>query len=140
MATIKDIAIAVGISTASVSLYLKDSETTRVSSKTKEKIDQSIKDLKYRPNTIARSLVTNKTNSIGIMLPFQGSYFRSTFVNEVLSGIQSILFPKNYSMVFVPASGNDSRSMVKNHLAESSGYDGYILFGTRYCSLISDNY
>lgn len=134
MATIKDIAQAVGISTASVSLYLRDSGTTRVSAKTKEKIDQAIRHLKYRPNIIARSLVMNKTNLIGIMLPFQGPFFRSTFVNEVLSGIQSVLFPKNYSMVFVPTNGNDSRSMVKNHLGQSSGYDGYILFGTRYCS------
>lgn len=134
MVGIKDIAKAVGVSSASISLYLKDPDTTRVGSETKQKIDKAVKELNYRPNSFARSLSSKKTQTIGILLPFQGSYFRSTFVNEVLTGIQSVLFPNGYSMVFMPAAGTGSTEMVKKQIFTSNGHDGYILFGTRYCT------
>jgi len=135
MASIQDIADFVGVSKATVSIYLKDSGTSRVGQKTKDKIDEAVKKFNYRPNTIARSLSTMKSQSIGIMVPFNGSLYQSTFINELLSGIQSILFPRQYSMVFLPTTGEDSQSMVLNQLDKGQGHDGLILFGTRYCTL-----
>ncbi len=135
MPSIKDIADKVGVSKATVSIYLKDKNTSRVGQKTKEKIDRVVDELNYRPNSIARSLSSRKSHSIGIMIPFNGSLYQSTFINELLSGIQSVLFPRKYSMVFLPTTGEDSPSMVKNQLDQAQGHDGVILFGTRYCSM-----
>jgi len=135
MASIQDIADYVGVSKATVSIYLKDRNTSRVGQGTKEKIDEAVDKFNYRPNTIARSLSTRKSQSIGIMVPFNGSLYQSTFINELLSGIQSVLFPREYSMVFLPTTGENSHSMVLNQLDKGQGHDGLILFGTRYCTL-----
>lgn len=135
MASLAEIAKQVGVSKTAVSLYLNDPSTTRLSQEKKDRIDEVIKTLNYRPNVIARGLSTNSTHIIGVMIPYNGPLFRSSFVNEVLSGIQSELFRNGYSMIFLPTKGEDSPSMVKNQLEVAYGYDGLILFGTRYCTL-----
>jgi LacI family transcriptional regulator len=134
MVTIQDIAKRVGISKAAVSLYLKDPDTTRVGKDTKVKIAKIVEELNYRPNVIARSLAMQKSNSIGILVPFEGPLFESTFMQQVISGIQSVLFAQGYSIVFLPVKGSDSRSMVRHQLEMGLGHDGFILMGTRYCS------
>ena len=133
--SIKDIAEQVGISKAAVSIYLSDPQTRRVGSRTKEKIRKAVNEMNYRPNAVARALSSSKTKIIGILIPYNSSIFRSTFADEMLSGIQSVLYPRGYSMLFMPAEGKSSRDMVANHLENGLGYDGYILFGTRFCTL-----
>lgn len=135
-----DIARKVGVSKTTVSLYLKDPETPRVGKETKDKICSAITELDFRPNAMARALATTKSKIIGIMIPYNGPVFKSTFADELLSGIQLSLNSKGYSMLFQPTKGSNSRDMVKNQLNEGMGYDGYILFGTRYCSLSDMKY
>ena len=74
MTTINDIAkiASVGIGTVSRVLSGKGS----VSEKTRLRVLQVMSDLNYRPNSVARSLATRQTNSIGLMVPeFHGRYF-----------------------------------------------------------------
>jgi len=134
MAKIKDIADRLNISKTAVSVYLKNPSTTRVSAKTKARIDKVIKQLNYRPNVIAKSLALRKSKIIGILIPFNGPLFASSVLNEVLSGLQSVFFEFGYSMTFLPTKGENSSTMVQNQLADCVGYDGLILYGTRYCS------
>ncbi len=133
--SIKDIAEKVGVSKATVSIFLSDNETRRVGNQTKQKILKAIEDLDYRPNAVARALSSNRTNIIAILIPYNGPIFRSTYVDELLSGIQSVLYPRGYSMLFMPTQGQSSPDMVKHQMDIGLGYDGYILFGTRYCTL-----
>jgi len=140
MANLSEIAEMVGVSKTSVSLYMKDKSTNRLSYETKEKIEKAIEDLHYRPNVIARSLSNNKTNTISVIIPYNGPLFRSSFVNEMLSGIQFELFRNGYSIIFLPTRGEDSPSMVKHHVEAAYGYDGVIIFGTRYCTLEALNH
>lgn len=135
MAGIKEIAEKVGVSKASVSLYLSDNETRRVGKSTKERIRQAIQELSYRPHAVARALSSSKTRIIAILIPYNEPVFRSNYMNELHSGIQSVLYSQGYGMLFIPTTGKNSRDMVKNHLEQSFGYDGYILFGTRFCTL-----
>jgi LacI family transcriptional regulator len=72
--TISDIAkkASVGIGTVSRVLSGKGS----VSEKTRERVLKVMSDLNYRPNSVARSLATRQTNSIGLIVPeFHGRYF-----------------------------------------------------------------
>lgn len=135
MASLSQIAERVGVSKTSVSIYLKDPSTARLSQGTKDRIDKVIAELNYKPNVIAQGLSNRSTRIIGIMIPYNGPLFHSSFVNEVLSGIQTELFRNGYSMIFLPTRGEDSPSMVRNQLEVANGYDGLILFGTRYCTL-----
>jgi len=132
--TLAEIADKLGISKTTVSLYLKDPDTKRVGKKTKIRIAALVEELNYKPNVIAKSLSNARSKTISVIMPYNGPFFRSSFVNEMLSGLQFELFKHGYSIIFLPTYGEDSSTMVKNHLQNSGGYDGIILFGTRYCT------
>ena len=67
MATIKDVAREAGVSVATVSRVLNDSSL--VSEVTRELVRGVADRLNYWPNGAARSLITNRTNAIGALLP-----------------------------------------------------------------------
>lgn len=67
-ATLQDVAKKVGLSTTTVSLVLNN-KPNRISEATKEKILAAARELNYRPNHIAVSMVTKETKTIGLILP-----------------------------------------------------------------------
>ena len=135
MANIKDIAAKVGISNTAVSKYLRDPYTKHVSAELKAKIDQAVKELNYRRNVIARSLSSKKSNIISILIPYSPPFSRSSFLNELLSGLESVLLKNGYHMIFLANQGEDSPAIVKQQLEQGYGFDGFVLFNTRYCTL-----
>lgn len=66
--TMKDIAEKAGVTKATVSMVL-NKKNVKISEETKRKIFKIAKEMNYIPNAIARSLTTNKTQTIGIILP-----------------------------------------------------------------------
>jgi LacI family transcriptional regulator len=134
MSKIKDVANQAGISSASVSVYLNNKDTNRVSANTKRRIDQAVKDLNYRKNAFASSLSTQKSKIIGIIIPTILPLFKNDFTNELLSGIQVRLSSFGYGLLFFPSSAQSSIEIVKEQLEKSAGCDGYILFSTGFCT------
>lgn len=67
MATMKDVAIYAGVSVSTVSRALNNSAP--VDRETKEKIEQAIYKLGYRPNMMAKALKEGKTKTIAFMIP-----------------------------------------------------------------------
>jgi len=133
---IKDIAKAVGISAASVSIYLNHPETNRVSKETKTKIDYYAEKLNYRKNILASGLSGGNGKIIGIIIPTVRDLFQNEFTNKLLSGAQNILKEKGYSMLFIPSSSDESETpAVIQQLRASGGCDAYILFSTGFCTL-----
>ncbi len=132
---LKDIADAVGVSSAAVSKYLKNPLTKHVSGETKKRIDEAVDRLNYRANVIAKSLSSKKSDIISILIPYDGPFSRSSFLNEILSGLESALLRENFNMLFPATHGHDSSTMVRNQITKGFGFDGYVLFGTRFCSL-----
>ncbi|WED26300.1 LacI family transcriptional regulator [Vibrio sp. DW001] len=75
MATIKDVAKLAGVGVGTVSRHISGSSS--VSDKAREKINIAMQALNYRPNSIARSLSSKKSNIIGLWVPsFSGSFHR----------------------------------------------------------------
>lgn len=134
MGTLKDIANEVGISQASVSIYLNNKDTTRVGVKTKKKIDEAVKKHNYSINIFARSLATSKSKLVGILIPTSQPFFLNEYTNELLSGIQSKLAEYDFGIVFLPASKSSSVEIIEEQLKRSVGCDGYIVFSTGFCS------
>ena len=132
---LKDVAERVGLSKAAVSLYFRDPSTSRVSDESKTRIRVAAAELDYRPHVFARSLSARKSHMIAILIPFDLPYFRSTYLNEALCGIQSVLFDRGYNFVFVPSRGNNSTAILRSQLERGRGYDGFIIFGTRACTM-----
>jgi LacI family transcriptional regulator len=81
MATIKDVARQAGVSVATVSRVYNASDT--VAPPTRERVLRVATALGYAPHGAARSLITSKTNTLGVLLPdLYGEFF-----SEVIRGI-----------------------------------------------------
>ncbi len=73
--TLLDIAKAVNVSKTTVSMVLNNKEIN-VSKETREKIFKVAKDMNYIPNSLARSLSTKKSYTLGMIIPdIQNPFF-----------------------------------------------------------------
>ncbi len=79
-ATIRDIRNQTGLSLATISKYLNGKN---VLPENREKIEAAIKDLHYEVNEIARGLVTNKTNTVGMIVYDIESMFSSVLIRHI---------------------------------------------------------
>ena len=94
MATsIKDVAREAGVSIATVSRVLNDIDV--VNEDTKKKVLDAIKKLKYRPNIVARSLKTQRTKTIGILLPD----ISNQFYPEIVRGAEDVSNIYDYNII-----------------------------------------
>lgn len=80
-ASIKEVALKAGVSIATVSRVINDKGP--VALETRQRILAAIEQLRYVPHGAARSLITNQTDTIGVLLPdLYGEFF-----SEVIRGI-----------------------------------------------------
>ncbi len=91
-ATIYSVAIAAGVSLATVSRVLNNPE--KVKEDTRERVLKVIKELGYRPNVIARGLASRKTTTVGVVI----SDITRASVSEMLGGISDIALKYQYSI------------------------------------------
>jgi len=80
--TIKDIAKRAGVSHSTVSRALRVNHL--VASETAKRIRQVAQDMGYRPSAVARSLKTNRTQVLGVIV----SSISDPFFGEILNGIE----------------------------------------------------
>lgn len=105
MATISDVAKAAGVSISTVSLVLNGS--SRVKESTRLKIQQVIDQLDFKPNEHARSLISKKTNNLGLILltenqwrhTYDFNYQVDLFGSNVTNGLLSVLKGSGYGLV-----------------------------------------
>ena len=94
MATsIKDVAREAGVSIATVSRVLNDIDV--VNEDTKKKVLDAIKKLGYRPNIVARSLKTQRTKTVGILVPD----ISSGFYPEIVRGAEDVANIYDYNVI-----------------------------------------
>ena len=85
MATIYEVSNLAGVSLATVSRVIN--KNARVSEKTRQKVESAMQTLGYRPNSIAQSLASNCTNSVGILV----SELHGPFFGQMMAGIEAEL-------------------------------------------------
>lgn len=73
MATIYEVAKLAGVSVSTVSRVLNGRKT--VNKELKEKVDKAVSMLTYRPNSVARSLASNRSDSVGILVSELSPFF-----------------------------------------------------------------
>lgn len=90
---LKQLAAHVGLSPTTVSFVLNDSPLANtIPRDTKERIFDAARELNYRPNFLARSLRTQRSYTIGVLLPeVSGGYTAG-----VMNGIEEYLMEKGY--------------------------------------------
>jgi LacI family transcriptional regulator len=91
--SLKELAAHVGLSPTTLSLVLNDSPAARsIPQETKDRIKAAARGLNYRPNFIARSLRTQRSHTIGVLVPeVSGGY-----TAEVMNGIEDHLSREGY--------------------------------------------
>ncbi|WP_321335348.1 LacI family DNA-binding transcriptional regulator [uncultured Bacteroides sp.] len=98
--TIKDIGRALGVSPSTVSRALKDNPD--ISPATREAIHKYAREHNYKPNALALNLRTNRSNTIGVIIPQLVHHFFSC----VLSGIEKSAANAGYNILV--AQSNES--------------------------------
>ena len=83
--TITDIANKANVSITTVSRVLNGSPA--VSKKTRKKVEKIIEEMGYIPNALARGLVNNSSNTIGLIV----SDITNSFFADVIQGIENVL-------------------------------------------------
>jgi DNA-binding LacI/PurR family transcriptional regulator len=102
-ATIWEVARLAGVSHQTVSRYLKNNGGMKPA--TREKIDRAVAELNYRPNLIARSMRTQRSDRIAIVLPEL-----TTFVPvPMLKGASAAAHEAGYTTDVVGIEGGESR-------------------------------
>lgn len=96
--TIYDIAQKLELSSSTVSRGLQDNPT--INSKTRERIQETARELGYRHNTFASSLRKQKTNTIGVIV----HELNSNFITSVLAGIEKVTSETGYDILIAHSS------------------------------------
>jgi len=122
---LKDIAAQLNLSAVTVSKVLRN--YTDISPETCARVRAKVKELNYRPNLTARSLVTRRSYTIGMVLP----HLRHTFFQEAYWAIYSEMAPRGYT-VLIAVSLEDpetERREIEQMLARQ--VDGLIVASTQ---------
>ena len=120
--TIYEVAKASGVSLATVSRVINNQGN--VTEKTREKVQATIKKLGYKPSGLAQALATNKSTTIGVVVP-RANY---VYIASVLNGIAEVAKEKRFviSLFSTSHSKQDAISVVEKVI--TSHVDGAIIF------------
>lgn len=104
--TIKDVAKMADVSISTVSRVINDSKP--VSPEARRRVLHAIDVLDYKPNEVARSLVTKKSNLIGVIVEDIGL----NFISRILQGLEEVGKMYNYD-ILLSSSYKDLKTEVK---------------------------
>lgn len=116
-ATVKDIAQKLNLHHSTVSRALRD--YSDINETTKKKVLKAAKELNYTPNTMAQSLITRKTNLIGIIVP----EIVHNFFAKAISGIENVIYSKGFVPIVLDSNESVDReelhvdAMITNRIA-----------------------
>lgn len=120
-ATLTDIAKRANVSKTTVSMVLNNKEIN-VSEATREKILQISNELNYIPNTVARSLSTKKTETLGVILPD----IENPFFSEMVKAIEDTAEKLNYNVILCNSYNSTKKEEKYIKLLISKLVDGVI--------------
>ena len=94
MVTLSDIAKMANVSKSTVSRYLNNGP---VSKKTRDKIEEIIKETNYEPNILAQSLKAQQSHLIGVIIP----RYDSPSMSQVLKGIDEVAYAEKMQLMIM---------------------------------------
>jgi LacI family transcriptional regulator len=118
--TIRDVAKRAGVGVSTVS-YVLNGKDEHVSAPTRALILAAVRDLNYRPNQIARSMVRKKTATIGLII----TELQNPLFVPVTEGVEGVLKPEGYHIIL--ASANDLTNEIEAiETLRAQQVDGFI--------------
>jgi LacI family transcriptional regulator len=120
-ATLKQIAKEFEVSISTVSKALSDSP--EISEATKTKIKEYAKLQNYKPNSIAKNLKNQRTNTIGVIIP----NILNPFFAKVFSGIEKAALAKGYNVITGISNESHEKEMEVMDMLNNGTIDGFIV-------------
>jgi DNA-binding LacI/PurR family transcriptional regulator len=127
--TIKEVAARSGVSVATVSNVLQN-KSHLYSRKTAERVWRAVHELGYRPSSVARSLIRQRTDTIGVILEERQELVLDPYVMGVLEGLLEYSVPRSYPIKIVSMMYQQSPDSFLAHVDDGS-VDGVVLVAPR---------
>ena len=121
MMTLKNLAKELKVSISTVSKALRDSP--EISTETIEKVKDLAKKYNYRPNKIALSLKSNRTLTIGVIIPD----ILNRFYSKVLNGIHDSADRYGYDVITINTKESILKEIDSLQILSSGTVDGVII-------------
>lgn len=123
--TLSDVAKRAGVSAMTVSRVVNG--RSGVSKKTRARVEQSIGELSYRPNSLARGLKANRSATIGLLIPdITNPYFP-----EIVRGAEDLALKAGYTVFLNNAIEDPKREAAALRTFEERRVDGVIACSPR---------
>lgn len=123
--TIKDVAKMADVSISTVSRVINDSKP--VSPEARRRVLHAIEVLDYKPNEVARSLVTKKSNLIGVIVDDIGS----SYVSQILRGVEEIGRMYKYDILLSSSYGDSEIELKFAKLFSQKQVEGIIVISNK---------
>ena len=123
--TMQDVAQVAGVSLMTVSRVVNNK--VDVSPATRDRVLEVIQDLNYRPSSIARGLVTQRTGTLGVVVPDISNPFFSSIVRIA----EEEAYSKGYSVFLGNTNEEPERELAVLQSMEDNFVDGLILCSSR---------
>lgn len=127
--TLKQVAEAASVSVQTVSHILNKLPNKPYKQDTRQRVFEMARKLGYRPNAAARSMVTQRTHNVGLIMPVKtDAWFSSVDTYETMMGLNVQLSPRGYVCSIIPVKqlnepGSESRIFREQVL------DGVVVYG-----------
>ncbi len=123
--TLADVASEAGVSTQTVSRAINDKG--EISEETRQRVLQVAQRLGFRPNRIARSLVTDQTMILGLIVPD----ITNPFFSEIALGAGEQALSQGYNLIVLNTIENPEREEALFGVMEETRVDGVIVCSPR---------
>jgi LacI family transcriptional regulator len=122
--SITDIARQLNISITTVSFILNGkAEEKRISKAVSEKVLKLVEELNYKPNQLAKSLRTGKTNIIGLIV----EDISNTFFSNIARLIEEVAYKKGYRIIYCSTENDVAKTKELIGMFQERHVDGYII-------------
>lgn len=119
-----DVARAVGLSRTTVSYVLNNRQDVSIPESTRKRVMKAATELGYRPNNVARSLVSGRTSIIGTIVPV----LEDSFTAEVVNGIQEECERHQYRVLLAYSRNDPDTEREQAHLLVENRAEGLICY------------
>ncbi len=101
--TLRQVAEAAGVSTATVSLVVNKKKDARIAAATRKRVRDAIRDLGYRPNAMAQTLVSGTSRFIGLVAD---AIATTPFAGQIIHGAQDEAWKHGFALLIANTEGN----------------------------------
>ena len=123
MSTLSDVAALAGVSISAVSRVLSNAPSSRVSTATRQRIEDAARELNYHPNFAARALKFSRTNVVALVVPD----LTNAIFSELMRGVEEAAADLGYMVLLARAESMQPTAATMAKLVGEGRVDGVLV-------------